>query len=239
MEFTSNNQVILLGSFPGKTGITTIFAGDFSKTNPSKEIIQDRQLTNYLGGDFYHKIYPVHGDKIIFTDNCGAYQYCDALVSYQEKPKAEVLISITGDSPTIVLSARNQKLIAIIHSGWRETELKIVPKTFREIFKKTGIRPEEISVGIFRGICNECYEVKDDVGKKFPESFKNGHLDLRHEIISQLFDLNVDASHLCCSGLGHCSYHSRDDFNRHVLFSHRRDPRNTDRNAVFIMRNPS
>jgi copper oxidase (laccase) domain-containing protein len=233
--FNFRTESIFLKNFPAVIGITPIAAGDFSKTNPNTDILLDNQLTRQLGGDFYHKVYPLHGDIINFGDNIGNHCYCDAIVSYLPKFKPEVLLCPTGDCPIVTLEAENQKLIAVIHSGWRGTELRIVPKTIRLIQQETGIGPEKISVGIFPGICSQCYEVGEDVAEKFPRSVHNSHLNLKDVILKQLYASGIELRKI--KQLTLCSFHSRDRLDQPILFSYRRD-KTTARNVVFITRNP-
>jgi copper oxidase (laccase) domain-containing protein len=236
MSFNLERGVIFIDGFPAKAGFTLCLAGDFGYSNPNNEMIQSNMLKNKLGATDYHKIIPDHEDQIVLAKNCGSYRHCDAIVSYKEKGGSEVLCSITADCPTIVMTAREQKLIAIIHSGWRSTKLNIATKTIALIKKEHGIEPQEISVGILRGICGECYTVGKEVGENFPLAFRGGKLNLRQVIISQLIEAGInEKSNIYLSGLAHCSYHSLDDFNQPILFSYRRD-KTKERNAVFITR---
>jgi copper oxidase (laccase) domain-containing protein len=136
-----------------------------------------------------------------------------------------LLISITADCPTIVLTNTGEtRMTAIIHSGWKGTRLGIAAKVINEISK---INPEDIVAGIYPGICEKCYEVGENFSEHFPGQVISGRLDLSKIIKSQLYDAGVTR----IKELKYCSMHSKKlDY---VFNSFRRD-KTEKRNAVFI-----
>jgi copper oxidase (laccase) domain-containing protein len=236
-------HIIFLTGFPAKAGITTIPAGDygfsqvkFDFKHGGCEMTRSNLLTNRLGGSFHHKILPEHKDKIHLASGCGNYQYGDGIISYREKDNSEVLYSITADYPTIVMTACGKKLIAIIHSGWRGTELNIAGKAIAIIKEKFNITAGEINAGIFSGICANHYCVGKEVGGKFPGFFDpaSGKLDLRGAIKARLSEAGILEEKMTI--LDVCSFHSTNDSGEPLFFSVRREAIEK-RNAVFITRN--
>jgi len=59
------------------------------------------------------------------------------------------------------------RAIALSHGGWRGTVGKIGPKTVKTLMEEYGSRPEDLVVVIGPSICQDCYEVSEDVAKEF------------------------------------------------------------------------
>ncbi len=233
--FNFKTGSIFLSDFPAVAGITPIAAGDFSKNSVHDEFILDHQLTNQLGGHSYHKIYDGQSNAIVFSNDCGAYRYCGALISYQETYEPEVLICTTADSATVVLATEDHKLIAIIYCGEDETADWIVPKTIEVIRRRCKIDPGEIVVGLFPGICHRCNGSVDESHRDDPLLRLDEGIDLKRIIQRQLWDSNIDSLKVRYSHL--CSYESKFRVDgKPILYSARRNDQQ--RNAVFISRIP-
>ncbi|HPL52935.1 MAG TPA: peptidoglycan editing factor PgeF [Bacillota bacterium] len=83
------------------------------------------------------------------------------------------LITFYGDCvPLFFLDTKN-KAVAVSHSGWRGTVLKIGAKTIMKMTEAYGTRPEDCLVGIGPSIEKNCFEVGPEVAGQFKESFDN------------------------------------------------------------------
>ncbi|HLX12388.1 MAG TPA: peptidoglycan editing factor PgeF, partial [Bacteroidota bacterium] len=147
----------------------------------------------------------VHGDKIIYADRPGSFGECDAL--YTDRPGVHLAISIADCIP-ILLFAPRQRFVAAVHSGWRGSELRILSKTIEMATNRFGSSPQEIVayIGPAAGGC--CYEVGEEVAKRFPSScvlrnnYAKPHLDLK-EFNRQLLleagiqEKNIDVAAEC------------------------------------------
>jgi len=88
----------------------------------------------------------------------------------------DVLLSITvGDCLPIFFYDHKEKVIALVHCGWRELVKDILANTlkiFKEEFKSL---PENILAGLGPGICGPHYEIGPEIyrqyQKRFPASF--------------------------------------------------------------------
>lgn len=60
-----------------------------------------------------------------------------------------------------------KRAIALSHAGWRGSIGKIGPKTVETLQKEYDSKKEEIVVVIGPSICQECYEVSEDVADEF------------------------------------------------------------------------
>lgn len=61
-----------------------------------------------------------------------------------------------------VFLAHPSGAIALLHSGWRGTERRIVERAI-DIFASRGLRAEDLGVHLGPAICGRCYEVSADV----------------------------------------------------------------------------
>lgn len=66
--------------------------------------------------------------------------------------------------------------IGMSHSGWRGTVCRMGKVTIEEMQKEFGSRPEDLICAIGPSICQDCYEVSEDVAEAFRAAFL-GHED--------------------------------------------------------------
>ncbi|MFR8172226.1 MAG: peptidoglycan editing factor PgeF [Marvinbryantia sp.] len=118
--------------------------------------------------------------------------------------------------------------IGLSHSGWRGTVGRIGKVTVQAMQEAYGCRPENIFAAIGPSICQNCYEVSEDVIEEFQESFnerfwselyypkENGKYQLNlwraNEII--LKEAGILPEHLSVTDICTCC-------NPDLLFSHR------------------
>lgn len=120
------------------------------------------------------------------------------------------------------------KAIGLSHSGWRGTVGKIGQVTVQKMTEQYGTKPEDVIAAIGPSICQDCYEVSEDViaqfRAEFPEKFweqifyrkENGkyQLDLwkANEIV--LRGAGIREEHMAVTNVCTCC-------NADMLFSHR------------------
>lgn len=138
------------------------------------------------------------------------------------------LVTFYADCVPLFLVDPVKKAIGLSHSGWRGTVGKMGKVTVQAMMREYGSRPEDIVAAIGPSICQDCYEVSEDVIDRFRDSFneavwpqlfyrkENGkyQLDLwraNEEVFLEAGILreNLAVTNLCT----HC--------NQEVLFSHR------------------
>ena len=91
-----------------------------------------------------------------------------------------------------VFLAHPSGAIAIVHSGWRGTEAKIVHQAIR-VLARAGISPDELYVHIGPAICGRCYEVSADIRARLTGETSNrpGNVDIRSLIAEQAASAGV------------------------------------------------
>lgn len=170
----------------------------------------------------------------------------------KEKPYTDVDGLITNE-PGVILSTFYadcvplyfvdpvHKAIGLSHSGWRGTVGRMGQKTLEAMAEAFGTRPEDVYAAVGPSICQDCYEISEDVAEYFYEEFQ-GHgdeilinkgngkyqLDLwkTNEIV--LLEAGIQPEHLAVTNVCTCC-------NSEVLFSHRASHGKRGNLAAFLM----
>ena len=139
-----------------------------------------------------------------------------------------VLATFYADCVPLFLVDPVKKAIGLSHSGWRGTVGKMGKVTVQAMMREYGSRPEDIVAAIGPSICQDCYEVSEDVIDRFRDSFneavwpklfyrkENGkyQLDLWRANEEVFLEAGIRRENLAVTNLcTHC--------NQEVLFSHR------------------
>lgn len=133
------------------------------------------------------------------------------------------------------------KAIGLSHSGWRGTVGRMGQRTLEAMKEAFGTNPKDVYAAIGPSICQECYEISEDVAEHFYEEFK-GHgeeilinkgngkyqLDLwkTNEIV--MLEAGILPEHLAVTNICTCC-------NSEVLFSHRASQGKRGNLAAFLM----
>lgn len=83
------------------------------------------------------------------------------------------LITFYADCVPLFFLDKKNRAIAVVHSGWKGTVLKIGAKTIKQMGEVYGTKPEDCLVGIGPSIGLECFEVGPEVVQEFKDSFDN------------------------------------------------------------------
>lgn len=88
--------------------------------------------------------------------------------------------------------------IGLSHSGWRGTVEKIGKVTVEKMKEEYGTEPEDLYAAIGPSICQDCYEVSEDVILEFQKSFEEKYWDrLFYKKENGKYQLNLwEANHL-------------------------------------------
>ena len=133
------------------------------------------------------------------------------------------------------------RAIGLSHSGWRGTVGRMGQKTLEAMKEAFGTNPEDVIAAIGPSICQDCYEISEDVAEHFYKEFE-GHgdeilinkgngkyqLDLwkTNEIV--MLDAGILPEHLAVTNICTCC-------NEKVLFSHRASQGKRGNLAAFLM----
>lgn len=163
----------------------------------------------------------------------------DALIT----GKKGVILCVGGaDCPSVILYDPIKQVLAVAHCGWKPLANNILLNTVGKMMKDFGCDPMSIQVSIGPGACEKCYEVKDDVAKRFSELslIRDGgkiHLNLQMAIELQLHDAGVSIQNIEPSK--ECTMHTVvTGDNEPKYYSYRRDhedPLNTGIMAAMML----
>lgn len=138
------------------------------------------------------------------------------------------LVTFYADCVPLYFVDPVKKVIGLSHSGWRGTAGKIGKITVEKMCEVYGCMPENILAAIGPSICQDCYEVSEDVIDQFKDHFEeslwetlfyqkeNGKYQLNlWEANRQIFlESGIQTEHIAVTNLcTHC--------NPDLLFSHR------------------
>lgn len=86
-----------------------------------------------------------------------------------------VLATFYADCVPLYFVDPVHKAIGLSHSGWRGTVAKIGKATVEKMREEYGTKPEELYAAVGPSICQDCYEVSEDVAEEFRHAFCPEH----------------------------------------------------------------
>ncbi len=198
-----------------------------------------KRVCKALEGDYQKLILSdqIHETKVVYAQE----EYCGG-ENIEKKLKG--VDGLVTDQPGLILATSyadcvplffvdtKKKIVASSHSGWKGTVAKIGQETIRKM-ADMGSDLTDIVVVIGPSICQECYEVSEDVaiqfmekygeeagndiikkGKRMPDGEQKYQLDLWAANWHQLVQTGIPKENIHVSGLCTCC-------NSEILYSHR------------------
>lgn len=138
------------------------------------------------------------------------------------------LVTFYADCVPLYLVDPVRKVIGLSHSGWRGTVNRMGQVTLEKMQEVYGTDPKDVVAAIGPSICQDCYEVSEDVIDRFKDSFsrkdwkdlfyrkENGKYQLNLWRANELvfWEAGILQEHIAVTNLcTHC--------NPDILFSHR------------------
>jgi polyphenol oxidase len=180
----------------------------------------------------------VHGDRLIEVKdpNIKEAGEADGMVTREKNIFLGVL---TADCVPMLFLAREQKIVAAVHAGWRGTLEGIAGKTVKFFLENYGVLPSELEVALGPSIEACCYQIGRDVEQPLIEQWAelaSSSLQTRDNI-TYLHLRNLNQAILHRAGIpqsqifriGPCTSCAKDQF-----FSYRREKKETGRQISFI-----
>lgn len=96
----------------------------------------------------------------------------------------------TADCFPVLLADTTHRAVAVVHAGWRGTAAQVIAEALRRMHAEFGTRPADIVAAIGPGIGPCCYEVGEEVARRFGKE-NAGPLDLAAENLGQLLGAGV------------------------------------------------
>ena len=138
------------------------------------------------------------------------------------------LVTFYADCVPLYFVDTVKRVIGLSHSGWRGTVRRMGKVTVEKMQETYGSNPEDVIAAIGPSICQDCYEVSEDVACEFRKEFKeevqtelfyrkeNGkyQLNLWRANEEVLLEAGIAKEHIAVTNVcTHC--------NPEILFSHR------------------
>lgn len=139
-----------------------------------------------------------------------------------------MLVTIYADCVPLYFVDPVHKAIGLSHSGWKGTVHRMGKVTLERMAEEFGTRPEDVQAAIGPSICQDCYEVSEDVAEAFMNEFAdhqddqlvyrkdNGKYQLNlwraNELV--LLEAGIRPKYLTITNVCTCCNHE-------LLFSHR------------------
>ncbi len=101
------------------------------------------------------------------------YSDIDGLIT---KEPGLVLSTFYADCVPLYFIDTKHRAIGLSHSGWRGTVGRMGERTIEKMGKAYGTNPADLFCAIGPSICQDCYEVSEDVAEEFEKEFR-GHED--------------------------------------------------------------
>ncbi len=177
----------------------------------------------------------IHSNDVVIVDSLSSIVHqCDALIT----PIANQVISFfVADCFPVVLFDPIQKVIALVHCGWRSLDLDILKKTVNQMRTKFLTESQDIHAWVGPGICTKHY-----LHKTPPEQFKdprwkgcmskNEHnlysINLSQFINNSLVQLGIKSTEITFSDT--CTFESTNQ-----LFSHTRSKQTHEPDGRFVV----
>ena len=169
------------------------------------------------------------------------YRDVDGLIT--DRPGV-TLVTFFADCVPLYFFDRKRKAIGLSHSGWRGTANRMGQVTLNRMEQEFGTCPEDVICCIGPSICQDCYEVGEDVISQFSQAFPEPlHDRLFYRKDNGKYQLNLWEANrqvLLSAGVPEHQIFVTDictHCNPDLLFSHRTSPEKRGNLCAFLCLN--
>ncbi len=173
----------------------------------------------------------IHSRNVSVAEKPGIYPGSDALATNKENI---FLVIQTADCFPIFIFDPHKHAVAAIHAGWRGVKSGIIQSVISKLKSSFDLMTADLFVAIGPGLQKECFEVRSDVSKYFPDIYLAAHpdpdkryLDLSGYIMHMLIDFGIPVDQI--QNQGDCTMCQTD-----LYYSYRRDKEKSGRMIGLI-----
>lgn len=205
--FTTRGEIVAANNYSGFN--LCHYTGDDEK---HYTVCRD-MLANHFGSDSVHIIIPrqTHSTRVLsITESLPTDEELDGVDAIVTR-RRDIIIGVnTADCVPVVLIDPIENTIGVAHAGWRGAVAGIVNNTI-EAMTALGSRPENIHAAMGPSICLKCFEVGEDVAKRFPEecvdrnSWEKPHVSLQKYIFTSLIQSGLHTSNILPINSAECT----------------------------------
>lgn len=152
----------------------------------------DASTARALGVDHVAAVEQTHGSGVVIVhDAKSRHPQADGLITNVE----DLTLTVRwGDCQNFVVYAPEQRVVGLLHAGWRGLAAGIIPTFFATMEREWGVTAAQTYVGAGPSLCVSCADFTDPA-KELPAAwtafFHGKHVDLRGVAEIQLTDLGV------------------------------------------------
>ena len=161
----------------------------FMKEDPKRS---DEELALLLGGNGAAALHQMHDNRVIRVRGPVARtEQADGLIT--DVPGLVLLIR-AADCQNFVIAAPAQRVLGVLHVGWRGLEAGAIGEFFQFLKTEFGIGAEKTFVGGGPSLCKKCAEFSDplrELPKMHRECINGNRVDLQREADLQFREAGV------------------------------------------------
>ena len=101
------------------------------------------------------------------------------------------LVTFYADCVPLLFLDPVKKVVASSHSGWRGTVNRMGRATLKAMAEAYGTVPEDVWCAIGPSICQDCYEVSEDVALEFEQEFSGHGSEIMYRKENGKYQLNL------------------------------------------------
>lgn len=161
--------------------------------------------------------------------------FCDGIIT---NDPSVTLVTSHADCGAYFFYDPVHRAVGMAHAGWKGTLMHIGAKMAERMREEYGTDPADIIASTGPCICGSCFEVDEDLGRRFSEAFApakvthpgkpgKAYVDLEIAAAAQFIEAGIRPENITL--MNACTYE-----NREMFFSHRRDKGITGSMAAFI-----
>ena len=143
----------------------------------------------------------VHGDKILELNNTDLPEEIDADGVICNCENVAPMLCFADCCPVILVAESG--VFAVVHAGWRGVVNRISAKAFKKMTKEFLCDPKSINAYVGPHLRQCCFEVGEDVAKKFTDEFgdsvvdDNSHVSMVDALKFQLMEAGLTEDRFC------------------------------------------
>ncbi len=153
----------------------------------------------------------VHGDRIAIIQSPRDRRLWKGVDGFLTDQPDIPLGIYTADCLSVFVTSRDERVVGVLHAGWRGLAAGILGKAARLMRQKWGIAASQVRVWAGPAIGPCCFEVGWDVARVFPLTRRRKgvkwHVDLRRELQAQVKKRGLQW--MRHSDIAHCTHHQK------------------------------
>lgn len=172
----------------------------FTRGDLEENVVKNHELISEAIGFSPENIVSSHQThttnvRVVSREDCGKgiyiprdYEDVDGMIT---NLKEVVLATYFADCVPLYMVDTKNKAIGLSHSGWRGTVGKIGKETIELMHETYGTNPKDVIACIGPSICQDCYEISEDVAKEFQNVFYDNICDILRDKGDGKYQLNL------------------------------------------------